>query len=197
MGRKAYFRRNRPTHVDEITVSTVVYVPPEEAFDFLVDFRDYPAFTEYLKEVRREGDGGQGTRYDFVLSWWKLSYTANSEVTAVDPPRRIDWRLVGSLDAEGSWFVEPAPEEAPEDEETATRIRFQAQYHLDSLKSAPLDLPRFLSMDAVVGKVKPIALDEMGSIVQHIVTELEGEPRSVDVYVQTGSSASAGDESAA
>lgn len=197
MGRKAYFRAVRATGVDEIEVSTVVYVPPERAFEFLMDFPGYTAFTEYLEEVRMEGDGGPGTQYDFVLSWWKLSYTANSEVTAVEPPERIDWRLVGSLDAEGSWVLEAAPEEAPDGVDAATRIRFLARYRLDSLKSAPIDPPAFVSMDRVVERVKPVVLDELGSIVGTIVEELEGEPRSIDVHVSTGSVAPSSDESAA
>lgn len=175
--------------MDEIEVSTVVYVPPEEAFEFLMDFPGYTSFTEYLKEVRQDGDGGPGTRYDFVLSWWKLSYTANSEVIGVDPPDCIDWRLVGSLDARGSWLLEEVPEETPEGEETATRVRFRASYDLESLESAPIDIPRFLSTKAVVRKVKPVVLDELGDIVQRIVAELEGESRSVDVHVRTGASA--------
>lgn len=174
---------------DEIEVSTVVYVSPEEAFEFLLDFPGYTAFTEYLEEVRTHGDGGEGTRYDLVLSWWKLSYTANSAVTNVERPERIDWRLVGSLDARGSWLVEPAPEETREEGEPATRIRFQARYDVDSLESAPLNLPRFISTQRVVDRVKPVVFDELGDIVGQVVEELEGEPRAVDVHVSTSASA--------
>lgn len=174
---------------DEIEVSTVVYVSQEETFEFLLDFPGYTAFTEYLEEVRADGDGGEGTRYDLVLSWWRLSYTANSEVTTVERPERIDWRLVGSLDAAGSWLVEPAPEEAREDDEPATRIRFRAHYDVDSLESAPLNLPRFISTQRVVDKVKPVVFDELGDIVGQVVTELEGESRAVDVHVSTSASA--------
>jgi uncharacterized membrane protein len=187
--------------VDEIEVSTVVYVPPGEAFEFLMDFPGYTAFTQYLEEVHVDGDGGPGTQYDFVLSWWRLSYTANSEVTDVEQDERIDWRLVGSLDAEGCWELEPAPEEldddAPEDADAATRITFRAQYRLDSVKSAPIDPPAFVSMDTVIEKVKPVVLDELGTIVGTIVEELEGEPRAVEVHVSTGSTAASGDGSAA
>lgn len=175
--------------MDGIEVTTVVYVPPEEAFEFLVDFPGYTSFTEYLDEVRVDGDGGVGTRYDFVLSWWKLSYTANSEVTEVEAHERIDWRLVGSLDAEGCWLLEPVPEEAPDGVDHATRVRFRAHYDIESVKSAPIDPPSFVSMDRVIEKVKPVVLDELGTIVGHIVEELEGEPRSVDVHVTTGASA--------
>jgi len=175
--------------VEQLEVSTVVHVPREEAFDFLVDFPGYTAFTQYLEEVRVDGDGGEGTRYDLVLSWWKLSYTANSEVTGTDRPDRIDWRLVGSLDAEGSWVLEDATDEAPDGVDAATRIRFLARYRLDSLKAAPIDPPRFISMDRVIQRVKPVVFDELGTIVGNIVEALEGEPRSVDVHVSTGSTA--------
>lgn len=183
--------------VDEIEVSTVVYASPEETFAYLTDFEGYTGFTEYLEAVRQDGDGGVGTRYDFVLSWWKLSYTATSEVTGLEPPERIDWKLVGSLDARGSWHLEEVLSEAPDDRETATRIRFVADYRTDSIENAPIDIPRFLSTDAVVRKIKPVALDEIGDVVQHIVAELEGQTRDVDLHVETGSGAASGDESVA
>lgn len=197
MGARLTFGAGDRTSVDEIEVSTVVYASPEETFAFLTDFPGYTGFTEYLEEVRQDGDGSVGTCYDFVLSWWKLSYTATSELTGLEPPERIDWKLVGSLDARGSWLLEEVPEEAPHDRETATRIRFVANYRMESLENAPLDLPRFLSTEAVVDRVKPVVLDEIGDVVQHIVAELEGEQRDVDLHVRTGAAAASGDEPAA
>jgi len=101
--------------VDEVDISTVVQVPPSEAYDFLLDFPGYAAYTDHLDDVRRDGDGGVGTAYEFVLSYWVISYTARSRVTDVDPPNRIDWVLEDAFDAQGAWFVEPVDaEEAAE-----------------------------------------------------------------------------------
>jgi uncharacterized membrane protein len=85
--------------VDSVEVSTVVYVPPEEVYDFLVDFPRYAKYSKHLEEVERDGDGSEGTRYDLTFSWWMLSYTARSEVTGLEPPDRIDWQLVRHLRA--------------------------------------------------------------------------------------------------
>jgi hypothetical protein len=101
--------------VDSVEVSTVVYVPPEEAYEFLVDFEGYASYSKHLERVERHGEGGPGTEYDIHLQWWKLNYVVRSEVTDLDPPERVEWRIVKDLDAHGSWVVEPAPEEAPDD----------------------------------------------------------------------------------
>lgn len=173
--------------MDEIEVETVVHVPPEEVFEFLLDFPGYTHYSEYLEEVRTNGTGGgEGARYDLVLSWWKLSYVAHSKVTDVEPPERIDWKLLKDVDARGRWLVEEAPEEAPEDAETASRILLQAEYRLESLRgSSSLNLPRFVSIDRVVDKVKPKVKSEAETVVGRIVADLEGEPRDVDVDIRT------------
>lgn len=101
--------------MEELDVSTVVRVPPEEAFEFLMDFPGYARYTDYLEEIRRNGDGGVGTTYDFVLSWWVVSYTASSRVTGLEPPTRIDWTFDDALDIEGAWHVEPVTVEAAPD----------------------------------------------------------------------------------
>ncbi len=66
--------------------------------------------------------------YDLQLAWWKLTYTASSKVTAISPPESLEWRLVEDVDARGEWRVEPEPEAAPADAETASRIFFEALY---------------------------------------------------------------------
>ena len=92
--------------VDAVEVSTVIYLPPEEVYDFLVDFPGYANYSKYLTDVRRHGDGSPGTEYDLRFEWWKLAYTARSRVTGVSPPTRIDWEIVKDLSAHGFWHVE-------------------------------------------------------------------------------------------
>jgi len=59
--------------VDTVDVSTVVYLPPAEIYDFLVDFPRYADYSRHLEEVHRHnGDGSPGTRYDITFAWWKL-----------------------------------------------------------------------------------------------------------------------------
>nr|WP_254282004.1 SRPBCC family protein [Haloarcula salina] len=172
--------------VDEVEVSTVVYVPPEEIYEFLLDFPGYARYSEYLDHVDQDGDGTPRTTYDLVFSWWKLSYTARSEVTAVSPPTEIDWHLVKDIDAQGHWRVEPDPDDAPADVDTASRVRLRITFDPDSASSNAVDLPRLVSMDWVIEKVKPLIRKEATRIVKRVVKDLEGRERDVDLRIHTG-----------
>lgn len=175
--------------MDEVEVSTVVYVPPTEIYEFLVDFPGYADYSKYLTEVRQHGEGGPGTRYDLRFSWWKLTYTVRSEVEALDPPERIDWTVVRGVDASGAWLVEPAPDAAPDGRDAASRVRLSFSYAPESAKGDALGLPAFVSFDWVVDRVKPLALEEAERVVERIVADLEGERRPVDLTVHERSDA--------
>jgi uncharacterized membrane protein len=171
--------------VEELVVSTVVYLPPEEVYDFLVDFERYANYSKHLTEVVARGDGRQGTRYDMVFTWWKLRYVARSEVTESVPPERIEWRIIKDLDARGRWRVEPvdAPAEAPDDVTAASRVSFEVTFDPDSAEAGMLNLPRFVSLGWVVDKVKPIIQDEAERVVERVVADIEGRERPVDLDV--------------
>lgn len=170
--------------MDAVEVTTVVYLPPEEVYECLVDFPRYARYSEHLKEVRQHGDGAPGTEYDLVFSWWKLSYTVRSRVTDVDPPGRIDWRVVEDVDAAGCWLVEEVPDEAPEGRETASRVTFRVEYRADSA-DPDLDLPPFVSLSWVVEKVQPKIEAEARRVVERVVADFEGERREVDLRIRT------------
>lgn len=165
--------------MDSVEVTTVVYLPPEEVYEFLLDFPRYARYSKHLTEVRKHGDGTPGTEYELDLSWWKLTYTARSEVTELDSPRRIDWRIIKDLDAVGYWLVEPRDSEEPE-----TEVTLYIEYAPGSADGA-LDLPRFVSLGWVVEKVKPKIQTEAERVVRRIVADLEGEPRDVDLEIRT------------
>jgi len=173
--------------VDRIHVSTVVCLPAEEVYDFLVDFPRYARYSEYLTGVTADGDGSPGTAYHLRFAWWKLSYTAHTEVTSAEPPTRLDWRVVEDLDARGRWRVDPL-DEVPDrlDADTACRVHLEVEFDADSMGSGALDLPRFVSLDWVVEKVKPILLEEAEHVVERIVADLEGRRRSVELVVHEG-----------
>jgi len=172
--------------VDTVDVSTVVYLPPTEVYEFLLDFPRYADYSRHLDEVRRYGDGdGQGTRYDITFSWWKLSYTAVSRVTDIDPPNRIDWRLIKDIDARGSWQVAPEPESAPAPDTPATRVRLYIEFAPESASAGGLGLPSFVSLDWLIGKVKPKVKAEAERVVERIVADLEGQHRDVDLDIHT------------
>lgn len=169
--------------MDEVELSTVVYLPPEEVYEFLIDFPRYANYSKYLTDVRQHGDGSPGTQYDLRLAWWKITHTARSEVTAVDPPHSIDWRLVKDIDAQGRWSIEEVPEEAPEGYETASRIRLEVGFDPGSADGSAIDLPRLVSIGWVISKVKPLVLQEAERVVERVVADLEGESRPIELVV--------------
>lgn len=172
--------------MDRLAVSTVVYRPPEPVFDFVVDFPRYARYSEHLREVTRDGDGGAGTHYDLTFAWWKLTFTVRSEVTSVDRPTRVEWRTTRHLDAAGRWRVEALddlPADAPADAEAASRVWFEARFDLGSVSDGAVDLPRFVPLDRVVGTVRSLAVAEAERVVERVVTDLEGRRRDVVLTV--------------
>lgn len=169
--------------MDRILLSTLAHRSPEEVFPYVRSFTDYPRYTDHLKEVRVHGDGGVGSVYDLRLAWWKLSYTARSKVTDISAPESLEWELVNDIDARGEWRVEAEPESAPADEETASRIYFEAVYDPYSADESAISLPRFVSLDWVVSKVEPKLLGEAESVVERLVADIEGQQREVELTV--------------
>jgi len=169
--------------VNTVEVSTVVYLPPEEVFDFLVDFPRYADYSKHLRGVDQTGDGGPGTKYALRFAWWKVTYTAHTEVTDVDPPNTLSWRVTRDLAAHGDWQVEAVPEAAPPDRETASRVTLTVVFDPDSASAGILDLPRFVSLDWVLDRVSGLIRAEGERVVERIVADLEGERRPVDVSV--------------
>ncbi|NHN42323.1 SRPBCC family protein [Halorubellus sp. JP-L1] len=169
--------------MERVEVTTVVYADRQRVYEFLLDFPGYAAYSEHLTHVDQRGDGGPGTRYDLRFAWWKLTYTARSEVTAVDPPARIDWRITKDIDATGHWFVESVDPPAGEDD--ATEVRFLVEYDAESAAVGSVDLPRFVSLSWVVEKVKPKIRNEASRIVERVVADLEGSRRDVSLDVDT------------
>lgn len=172
----------RSDGVDRIEVSTTVYLPPEPIYEFLVDFPRYATLSEHLREVRQRGDGTPGTAYHLVFEWWKLSYTAHSKVTAVDPPTRIEWELTKDLDAHGHWRIEPS-ETVPDREDDASTVFLVIRFDPNSADDDALNLPRFVSLSWVIEKVKPLVQKEAESIVRRLVADLEGRERDVDLDI--------------
>lgn len=171
--------------MDRIDVTTVVYRPREEIYDFLVDFPRYTRYTKHLREVTQYGDGDPGTEYDLHFAWWKIGYTLRSKVVGTDPPDRIDWEVVEDIDASGAWVLESAPEAVPEDRdaETATRIHLRAAFDPDTADEDAVSLPPLVSLDWVIDKVEPLVTKEAERVVARAVRDLEGRPRDVEIAI--------------
>jgi len=166
--------------VNRLSVSTVVRVPPSEAYEFLLDFPGYAAYSKHLTGVDQFGDGGPDTRYRLHFSWWKLTYTVHSEVTAVEPPHRIEWTVTKDLDASGRWRVEPTETE----DGAGSRVTLDVEYDPSSADNA-VSLPPLVSLDWVVEKAAARVVEEGERVVERIVADLEGERRPVDLRVST------------
>ncbi|QLC34063.1 SRPBCC family protein [Halarchaeum sp. CBA1220] len=184
-----------------VEVSTTVYAPREEVYDFLLDFPGYADYSKHLESVRADGDGGPGTEYHLTFAWWKLDYTLHSRVTDVERPERIDWEVTKDLDAAGQWLVEEpeaddgrsdagggATDEGDAGGEGATgdadacRVRLVVTYDPNSADGV-LDLPMFVSLDWVIEKVADLVVEEGERVVERVVADLEGERRRVDLDV--------------
>lgn len=173
--------------MNRVEVSTVVRLPAEDVYEFLLEFRNYARYSEYLRSVRQFGDGGTGTEYELEFAWWKLTYTARSEVLELEPSERIEWRVIKDIDAAGRWLVEPI-EGAGSDgaAEPRTEVTFVAEYAPGSADDGVVDLPRFVSLEWVLEKIKPKIEREAERVVRRVVADLEGEYRDVELRVETG-----------
>jgi ribosome-associated toxin RatA of RatAB toxin-antitoxin module len=168
--------------VDALELSTVVYAPPREVYDFLREFTAYEQYSDYVKRVRRSGDGDVGSAYEITVQWWRLSYTVTPRVTDLDPPQRIDWRVVDRVQAEGYWAVEPLPEEdVPDDRDCATRARLRIEFVQSSLSNGVSGLPPLVPFDRILSRVTPVAKREIDAVFRRAVADLEGEERDVEV----------------
>jgi hypothetical protein len=175
-----YERRQRPT-MDRVRMSTVVYTPPSTVYEFLLDFPGYRKYSEYVKEIHADGDGGVGTEYGITFGWWKVTYLAQSRVVGLAPPERIDWEIIKDIDARGSWLVEPV--DPPEGHTAATRVTIDVEFDSDSVSAGAIDLPRFVNVSWLVEKAVPLIVRQARSVLRGVVTDLEGEPREVELTV--------------
>lgn len=165
------------SRVDTIEVTTTVRRSPSVVFSFLQDFTNYADYSRHLHRVTVDGDGGVGTRYRIRFGWWRLTYDAETRVTAVDEPSAIDWEVTSDVDAHGRWVVEPL------DGGAASRVRFVVSYDPSSVSTGMLDVPRLVSMDWVVSRAVDLIEAEGRRVVERVVADLEGERRSVDLAV--------------
>ncbi len=183
-------------------MSTEVYADPEDVYAFLLDFPRYANYSEYLREVRTlEGEGGPDTRYALTFAWWKITYTAHSRVTGVEPPERIDWEITKDIDAGGCWRVTPGESEADPDLDAVAsdseanadqtdhpcEVALEVEFDPGSASSDALDLPTLVSFDWVLKKAIPLIRGEAERVVERAVRDLEDSTRDVDLEVYVDS----------
>jgi uncharacterized membrane protein len=94
---------------------TLSGVSAEQVFAGLLDVGSFPEWAVGLGSVRaRDADGREvslaapGTRLEFALQAAGLTHTVASEITAVEPPRLLEWRYVRGATGTGGWHVRKA-----------------------------------------------------------------------------------------
>ena len=65
------------------------------------------------------------------------------------------------------------------------RVSLSIRFDPDTARSGALALPRFVSFDWVLGKVKPLVQEEAQRIVERIVADVEGERRDVELQIHS------------
>lgn len=166
-----------------IAVSTVVRRPPSAVFDFLLDFPGYAKYSKHLQSVTRYGEGGAGTEYDLRFTWWKLSYTARTRVTSVDPPHVIHWEVIRDLNAHGRWVVESARDEVPDDTPGGSRVHLIVSYDPGSVSGRHFNVPAFVPLEFVVQRAIDLIVEEGERVVERMVADIEGTHRPVELDV--------------
>ena len=102
---------NRPYRVGYLLSG----IGAEKVFAALLDVKTFPEWAVGLGGVRSLDAGGRetgeilpGTTLEFVLSAAGLTHTVASEITAIDPPRLLEWRYTSGAAGSGGWLVEEA-----------------------------------------------------------------------------------------
>ena len=90
-------------------------IEADRVFAALLDVRSFPEWTVGLGGITATDAEGletpettPGTTLTFVLKAAGLSHTVVSEITAVEPPRLLEWRYVSGAFGTGGWYVEPS-----------------------------------------------------------------------------------------
>ena len=90
-------------------------IEAERVFAALLDVKSFSEWAVGLGGVTAtDADGREtpdmvpGTTLTFLLRAAGLSHTVVSEITAVEPPRRLEWRYVRGASGSGGWYVEQA-----------------------------------------------------------------------------------------
>ncbi len=85
----------------------------DRIFAALLDVKSFPEWAVGLGGVTATDAAGRetsqiipGTTLTFVLKAAGLSHTVVSEITAVEPPRLLEWRYVRGASGSGGWHVE-------------------------------------------------------------------------------------------
>ncbi|MDZ7850881.1 MAG: SRPBCC family protein [Halodesulfurarchaeum sp.] len=152
-----------------IEVSRQVNRSPAVVFAAVRDFSTYPAYSDYLKDVTPDGDGAPGTEYDLAVHVLGLSFDVRTRLDQLEPPRRIEWSVLGDVEAVGRWLVTPVGDE------TASKIDLVLEYDPNSIDSSVVSLPLGMTFSWLTDRAEALAEREAGAVLDRLVADIERE----------------------
>ena len=168
--------------MDAIDASTRLYVPPRDVYEFIQGYEGASEYSPHLEGVEQTGDGGPGTVYDITLSWWRLSWTSRSRVTAAVPYERIEWRTTEDVRAKGYWTMTALdPIDLPPDRDVGTELGLRVEFDPTSVRGH--SVTRVLPLARLLERVRPVVVRECENLLSGVANELEGAHRDVGYTV--------------
>lgn len=160
-----------------VDVTRPVDRAPNSVFDYLLDFPAYGDYARPFSEITRmtggPSAGAEGVRYEVTAGWKGINGTVGTEVTAIERPERIAWRVTDNDVARGAWHVLPGT--AATSAERATRIELSIRFDPAAIGDTVDSLPGVVPLEAVLGRLQPTIEAEAERVLERIVADLEAE----------------------
>lgn len=149
----------------------------EQVFDSITDYRKIDSYTD---DIRIAGRGrGEGTRVYFKLSKDVLNiptnYTTKIEFVEYNPPDQIEWKIIGDIDAKGSIRLT--------ENSGHTDLILDFSLNLEKTDIGSLPAPDVADASQILEYIYPQVYEQASSIIKGVVTDIEGEPRDVNIEV--------------
>lgn len=113
---------------------TCIKAPVEEVYDYIAHpERNKEWIADVIEsEKTTEGPNRVGSRFRFVTrAPMGLHVAAEAEITAMEPPRRLEFRSITGFEHRGSWELDTH-------NNGCTWVRFRIEYRLNTIESLAL-----------------------------------------------------------
>ncbi|MFW5921889.1 MAG: type II toxin-antitoxin system RatA family toxin [Halodesulfurarchaeum sp.] len=140
---------------------------PEAVFGAVRDFSGYTDYSDYLRAVTVDGDGDRGTEYVLDIRVLGLTVDVRTRLDELDPPRRIEWSVLGDVEAAGQWNVRPI------EGGNGSTLELIVEYDPESVDSSVVSLPFGLSVARLTSKAESLAEREAETVLDRLVADVE------------------------
>ena len=95
----------------ELSIDIDAY--PEDIWEVLTDPARFPEWIKGMQQVEMltTGEYGVGTRYRATAGTGERTVQWEVEITAVEPPTRIEFAYTGDVEGRGGWQIEVLPDD--------------------------------------------------------------------------------------